>query len=513
MISFLKKGSDRKDYRRTIQQLEGTIDVIKIIKVLIMIAALTALTIVLLLFSACGKVGQDKDHGVGMAGQGTAEGSQISQTSQTSQISQISQSSKTAPGGSIDESLNGSPGHPSDGSTAEKTAEPEKSPTQPENWEYGEDAENDEVAVADLIGEMSLDEKIGQLFIIGFEGTVLDNALKELILQKHIGGVILFKRNIKDAEQLIALNNSIKEINSNNKTPLFVSVDEEGGRVSRMPDQVKKLPSGKTIGEINSSSLSYEVGSLLALKTKAFGFNMDFAPVLDIWSNPQNTVIGDRAFGTTPEAVLENGIPLMNGIRDGGVIPVVKHFPGHGDTIVDSHFGLPAVDYDVERLESFEWVPFQSAIENQADVVMIAHILMTKIDPVNPASLSKILITEVLRDRMGFDGVVITDDMTMDAIEENYSTGEAAVKSVLAGSDILLVCHGHEKQLEVIKTVKAAVSDGLISEERLDESVYRILKLKQKYRLTDKPTTMIDVEDINKRLEDLDKKFEAHPAK
>lgn len=460
-----------------------------IIKMIAILPILAVLAAPVMLFSSCGAGSEDSGYGAGTAEQSSVTGTQSSQTSRPSETSQ------TTPGGPANSQSNTSPDKPSDGATDAETADPKESPIQTDDGKDG---------VSNLISEMSLDEKIGQLFIVGFQGIAPDNALMELIRQKHIGGVILFKRNIKDPEKLYSLNNLIKKINSNNnKVPLFISVDEEGGRISRMPGQVKKLPSAKSIGEINSINLSNDLGSLLALQTKAFGFNMDFAPVLDIWSNPQNTVIGDRAFGTTPETVVKNGIQVMQGIRDGGVIPVVKHFPGHGDTIVDSHVGLPAVDYDMGRLKSFEWVPFQSAIEKQADAVMISHILMTKIDPENPATLSKTIITDILRKQMGFDGVVITDDMTMGAIENNYNIGDAAVKSLIAGSDIVLVCHGYEKQLEAISAVKAAVNDGLISEERIIESVYRILMLKEKYHLSDQPTAAADLEDINKKIEAL----------
>jgi len=465
-------------------------EIMKLIKIMKIITMLTVLSVQLLLFSACGKVGQDTGNGIETSVK-TADAD--------------TQTSQADPGTTDDNHINESPDQLPDMSAGEESSYPEESSSQTED---GNDA------VLKLIGEMSLDEKIGQLFIIGFQGTAPDDALNGLIIQKHIGGVILFKRNINSPEKLVSLNNSIKEINLNsNKVPLFISVDEEGGRISRMPEQITKLPSAESIGKINNSDLSYDAGSLLAMQTKAFGFNMDFAPVLDIRSNLKNTVIGDRAFGTDPETVLFNGVRVMKGIRDGGIIPVVKHFPGHGDTIADSHTELPVVNFDIGRLESFEWKPFQDAIDNQVDAVMIAHILVTKIDPENPASLSKILIKDILRDRMGFDGVVITDDMTMGAIVNNYSIGDAAVKSLLSCCDIIMVCHGHEKQLEAINAVKAAVSEGLISEERLDESVYRILALKRKYHLTDQPTDEVDLEVLNKRLEDFDKKFEALSVK
>jgi beta-N-acetylhexosaminidase len=293
---------------------------------------------------------------------------------------------------------------------------------------------------------------------------------------------------------------SIKKSNTKNKAPLFISVDEEGGRVSRMPEPLLKLPSNKAIGERNDSSYSYRIGGVLAYELKAFGFNFDFAPVMDIYSNPKNTVIGDRAFGTDAEIVTRLGIRTMKGLQDGGVIPVVKHFPGHGDTEVDSHIGLPVVEYDLKRLESFEFVPFKAAVNNGADAVMVAHILMKKIDPINPASFSKAVITGILREQMKFGGVVLTDDMTMGAVLNHFQIGEAAVRSIRAGADILLVCHGTANQQKVIEAVKAAVKSGSITQQRLDASVARILRLKNKYRLSDRKIPPASFEEVNKKI-------------
>ncbi len=356
--------------------------------------------------------------------------------------------------------------------------------------------------VFDGVEKMTLDEKIGQMFIVGFEGMQPNNQLKKMIMDNKVGGVILFQRNIKSPDQLLGLLNSIKDINMD-AIPLFISVDEEGGKVSRMPDQVRDLPSPGSIGEVNDKGLSYKIGALLAEQLKAFGFNTNFAPVLDIWSNPKNTVIGERAFGNTPEIVGSLGIEAMKGIRDNGVISVVKHFPGHGDTIVDSHVGLPKVEYDLERLRSFEFLPFQAAVDNEADAVMVAHIQMTKIDPEYPASLSKALISDVLRKDMGFDGLVVTDDMTMAAIIENYTIEDAVVGSITAGSDIILICHGYDKQQAAIDSVKAAVSNGDITEERIDESVSRILNLKKTYQLTNQPKEALNIDEINVKIDEL----------
>jgi beta-N-acetylhexosaminidase len=360
--------------------------------------------------------------------------------------------------------------------------------------------------ITEQIKEMTLDEKIGQMIIAGIDGYEMNENEKGLIQNYHIGGFILFGRNIESPEQLRELNNSIKSANSASRIPLILSVDEEGGRISRIPKVIKNLPTNKAIGKINNEEFSYEIGLLLAEKVKAFGFNMNFAPVLDINSNPKNPVIGDRAFGSKVEVVSDLGVQTMMGIKFRGVVPVVKHFPGHGDTSVDSHVGLPSVDHDLERLKSFELIPFEKAINNGAESVMVAHILLPKIDADNPASLSSAVITDILRKQLNFEGVVITDDMTMGAITKNYDLAAAAVQAVKAGNDIILVAHKYENVLFTFHTLNKAVLDGIIEEERIDQSVYRILKLKQDYHLQDDAVQSADIEKMNKRIADtLDK--------
>ncbi|HEY5525250.1 MAG TPA: beta-N-acetylhexosaminidase [Clostridium sp.] len=354
--------------------------------------------------------------------------------------------------------------------------------------------------IEEQVKNMTLEEKIGQMVIIGLDGYTMDDNTRMMIEDDRVGGFILFGENVKSSDQLLALVNSLKNTNSKNKLPLFISVDQEGGRVNRMPGEFKNFPANQTIGKVNNGDFSYEIGSILGEEIKALGFNMDFAPVLDINSNPKNLVIGDRSFGTNAEVVSKLGIQTMKGIQTSGVIPVVKHFPGHGDTSVDSHIGLPSVDNDMNRLKSFELVPFNDAIKNGADAVMVAHILLNKIDSQNPASLSKTIITDILRTQLNFNGLVITDDMTMGAIVKNYTISNAAIKSVNAGSDIVLVCHGHDNEVAVIDALKKAVEEGTIPEERINESIYRILKLKYKYKLTDSTLNSIDVGKINSKI-------------
>ncbi len=357
--------------------------------------------------------------------------------------------------------------------------------------------------IQEKMNAMALDEKIGQMVIAGIEDEAPGENTHTLLKQYHVGGFILFSKNLKNANQSLQLINSLKEINSTNPIPLFISVDEEGGRVSRLPQEIIKMPSSQSIGNKNSVLLSYQVGKTLAKKLKAFGFNMNYAPVLDINSNPKNPVIGNRAFGSTPEIVTDMGISVMKGLQSENMISVIKHFPGHGDTATDSHIGLPVVNHSLERLQNFELLPFAEAIKKDADAVMVAHILLPQIDPTYPSSMSKKIITDLLREDLNFKGVIMSDDMTMGAILKNYDIKEAAIASVQAGTDLLLVCHNFNNVTYVINGIKEAVQNGSISEERINESVYRILKLKDQYNLTDEKIESIDVNELNKLVENL----------
>lgn len=351
-----------------------------------------------------------------------------------------------------------------------------------------------------LLDRMTVEEKVGQLLIAGMEGTTPGADAQAAITDYRVGGIILFKRNVETVEQLTALTDGLKELNQNSEIPLFLGIDEEGGLVSRMPDELTDLPSMYEFGKTGDPTLTYTVGRVLADLCRNQGINLNFAPVLDVWSNPDNTVIGRRAFGTDAETVITMGLPVMEGLQDYGVIPVVKHFPGHGDTLVDSHEALPVVDKTVDELWELELKPFADAVEAGADAVMVGHILERGIDPDHPASLSYAVVTELLRGELGFTGVVCTDDLTMGAISSQWGMGEAAVLAVEAGDDLLLVCHGADNLTSARQALLDAVAEGRITEERLDESVRRILLLKETYALTDTPAAGLNVADANEVL-------------
>lgn len=334
-------------------------------------------------------------------------------------------------------------------------------------------------AIKEAIKEMTLQEKIGQMLLVGFNGTSVNDELNRLIEDEKVGGLILFKGNIETSLQLKSLVEDIKKLDAS--VPLFISIDEEGGRISRLPDDINKFPSASEIGSKDDEEYSYENGIKMGKLLSSYGINMDFAPVLDIYSNTKNTVIGDRAFGNNEEIVSTMGIAMMKGLQDENIIACVKHFPGHGDTEVDSHVGLPIVYKTLEELEKFEFIPFKKAIESNCDVVMVSHIVLNEIDSKNPSSLSKTVISGLLRENLGFDKVVITDDMNMSAITNTISVEKASIESIKAGSDIILIGGGLETITSVIREIESAIKNGDLSEDRIDENVYRILELKSKY--------------------------------
>lgn len=334
-----------------------------------------------------------------------------------------------------------------------------------------------------LLTSFSLEQKIGQMFMVCYRQDKKGNSILEMNeeiisdLEKYqFGGIILFGENIDTKEQTKAL---IQEYQSASEIPLFIAVDEEGGRVSRLHTSGKikaeNVPSAMEMAKQGEQAV-YNWNKIIAEELLELGFNMDFAPVADIHTNNQNTVIGDRAYGIEPEQTAKMVVEAMKGLQENGIIATVKHFPGHGDTQTDTHKEQTILAYDKQRLETVEWVPFQSAITQGVDCVMAAHIKMPLVTSDNlPASLSKEALSDILRKELGFNGIIVTDALNMGAITNEYNSEQTAVMAVNAGVDILLM---PENTQEAFDGIIKAVNEGTISEERIDESVKRILSLK-----------------------------------
>lgn len=345
-----------------------------------------------------------------------------------------------------------------------------------------------------MLESMTLEQKAAQTVVAGLSYTYVDEDF-EALAERGLGGAILFSSNITDSQQLVELTNSIKGCAG--EIPILIGMDEEGGAVTRLPDDVLSMPSAYTIASSDDTRYCYSAGVNLGNQLRAFGLSTGFSPVLDIWSNPDNTVIGERAFGTTAEEVCSYGIAELEGIMSTGEVAVAKHFPGHGDTEVDSHYGLPVVTKSLEELEQMEFLPFEAAIERGIPGIMVGHILCENIDPDEPASLSKTMVTDILKGELGFEGVVFTDDLTMGAISEKYTPAEAGVKALDAGCDMLLICFGYDNANETIDLIIDSVESGDLSEERLDDAVLNILRMKSSGAVTSAAVQQPDIQSLN----------------
>jgi beta-N-acetylhexosaminidase len=322
-------------------------------------------------------------------------------------------------------------------------------------------------------------EKIGQLFMVGFDGVSVTQDLAAFITEYKPGGVILFSRNLESVEQLVALTNDLQRCSPH--SPLLISIDQEGGRVSRLPKSFTIFPPCDVLGRCRSSELAYAAAATTAKELRAVGINMNMAPVLDVNSNPANPVIGDRAFGTAPDLVIDLGLATVSGLQDQRVAACGKHFPGHGDTNADSHKELPVVTAPRERLEEIELPPFRAAAVHGVAAMMTAHVLYPALDDQRPATLSPKIVGTLLREGLKYEGVVLTDDLEMHAIVDHYGVEEATVRAILAGCDMPLICKDRGREVAAITALDKAVADGTVSVERLEQSLARIARLKARF--------------------------------
>lgn len=319
-----------------------------------------------------------------------------------------------------------------------------------------------------------LDRDVAGLLFVGFHGKAPSAEVLELI-RRGVAGVVLFSRNVDDAGQVAGL---VAELKRAAGRPLLVAIDQEGGRVARLKaaQGFTELPTMRALGTVDDVALAREVGGLLGRELRAVGIDQDYAPVVDVDTNPANPVIGDRALSSDPEVVGRLGAALAQGLQAAGVAACAKHFPGHGDTIQDSHHDLPRLPHPLERLERVELAPFRALAKAGVASVMTAHVVFEALDPVRPATLSP-TVMRLLRERCGFQGCAVSDDLEMSAVAEHFPLEEAAPGAVAAGVDALLVCHTAEVQHRAIDLVRAAVEQGRIPGERLAEARARVHRL------------------------------------
>jgi len=320
------------------------------------------------------------------------------------------------------------------------------------------------------------------MFVVGCRGEALENDERWTFEEYGFGGFILFRDNCRDPEQIASLCRALWDTSEN--PPPFLAIDQEGGRVHRLPPPFTHFPAAAQIGARADIDLTYRCGRATALELALVGINLNFAPVLDVNSNPANPIIGDRAFGTDPKRVIAMSSAWIEGLRYGGLIPCGKHFPGHGDTGEDSHLALPLVRKSLDDLNAVEFPPFAQACKNGVEALMTAHVRYRALDPQLPATLSEPIITGLLRHQMGYDGVVFSDDLEMKAVSNHFSAEEAAARAVLAGVDVLLFCHELPKAVAVCEFLCLEAEREPTLRARIEESCQRILKLKKRYLKT-----------------------------
>lgn len=345
-----------------------------------------------------------------------------------------------------------------------------------------------------LLAGMTLREKVGQLFIVtpdaldpaqarssSTAGAVkVTDAMLAALADYPVGGIIMFSRNITSPEQITVFNAQLQQASA---IPLFLSVDEEGGSVARLANHraftLPKYQSAAAVGSSGDPAQALDMGSTIGAYLARYGFNMDFAPVADVNTNPDNPVIGNRAFSSQASVAAQMASAMADGLKGQGIIPVFKHFPGHGDTAEDSHKGLAVTYKTAEEMAACEWLPFQQA--GALDCVMVGHIAAPAVTgDLTPATMSYQLVTQVLKNQLGFQGLIVTDSLSMGAITGNFTSGQAALGALQAGCDLLLIPASLE---EAFEAVVSAVEDGSLSMERLEDSVARILRFKAAYGL------------------------------
>jgi beta-N-acetylhexosaminidase len=330
------------------------------------------------------------------------------------------------------------------------------------------------------MSRLSLRRQIGRLLVAGFNGHELPVELKSLAREFGLGGVILFARNVGEPEQVADLCFAAARLDP--ELPAWVSVDQEGGRVARLKAPFTEWPPMATLGRSGDAALAERFARALASELKAVGVTLDYAPVLDVHTNPKNPVIGDRALAEKADEVARLGRAIIQGMQGEGVAACGKHFPGHGDTTTDSHLELPLVEHTPDRLRAVEFLPFKAAIDAQVASIMTAHVFLPALDETRPATLSRQIVTDILRQELRFEGVIFSDDLEMKAVADHHTVPAAAVMAIDAGCDGLLICSGNsDLQAQALEALIHAVEAQTLSVKRVEDALKRQQKAKERF--------------------------------
>ena len=328
---------------------------------------------------------------------------------------------------------------------------------------------------------MKLNELVGQLTLIGISGHTLTSDEKKFIVENNISGVVLFARNVSEPKQISELCAEIQSLRHQmaDRAPLFIGIDMEGGRVHRLKPPFTQWPPLKTVGDLDAPTVAFHFAHRMGVELMSVGINLDFAPCVDVFTNPKNTVIGDRAVSSDPHQVEKMASALVRGYIKSGVLSCAKHFPGHGHTVIDSHEELPVEEHTLQRLNEVELVPFKKALRSRVDMVMTGHILFKNIDPQWPVTLSPFFLKDLIRKEMKYKGLIITDDLDMKAMAKHYDKGEIPVRALEAGADLLLYCNEPDSPPVAIENVVDAIAQGRLNKSEMDAIHQKVLDLKK----------------------------------
>jgi beta-N-acetylhexosaminidase len=344
---------------------------------------------------------------------------------------------------------------------------------------------------------LALARDIGQLLIGSFPATSLTPELRSLAREFDLGGTILFSRNVEAPEQVAELAGEAEALGRS--MPAWVSIDQEGGRVARLKEPFTRWPPMAVLGRANSDELAERFGRALARELRAVGITLDYAPVLDIHTNPKNPVIGDRALAEKADEVARLGCVIIRALQKEGVAACGKHFPGHGDTSTDSHFELPLVEHPPDRLRAVEFEPFRAAIREGVAFIMTAHVHVPSLDENVPATLSPRIVQAILRDELRYQGVILSDDLEMKAVAATTPVPVAAVQAIKAGCDGVLICSGDvELQATTLEALIKGVESGEIPHKRIDDALMRLRRAKEQYLARERPKMSARLKDLRR---------------
>lgn len=343
-----------------------------------------------------------------------------------------------------------------------------------------------------------MNKLIGQLILIGISGPTLTADEKEFIIENNICGVVLFPRNCVDAKQIHKLCSDIQSLRfkMKDKAPFFIGIDMEGGRIHTLKPPFTQWPSLRAVGDLDNATVSFDFTNKMGLELAAAGINLDFAPCIDVFSNPANTVIGDRALSTDPAQVEKHTSALIRGYIKANIINCVKHFPGHGHTLIDSHDDIPIETCDLNYLMSHDLLPFKKAFRSKADTTMTAHVHFKNIDPQWPVTLSEIFLKKICREELKFKGLIIADDLDMKALSKHFDRETIAVRALQAGNDLLMYCHDFTSPTVAIDAITNAVAQGLLAKGLLEELNRKVLDFKKARLSQMEPMSWSEAEQI-----------------